>query len=173
MVPSTALVVTTGLNGHGWQGLVRRSRHRRSWVSTQSGSRQWPTGSPPGSNRHFTAHCHLGVRRMRPATFGRASEPALGGSQVTGETWRRVLPVRRSRRPCSSSWFAPQARASFAGVTVRTARQASAVPVRPWPPRHPTSTRSPFRARSRRSVRTRRSASRSSGTPKSGQSKCS
>jgi hypothetical protein len=53
---------------------------------------------------------------------------------------------------------------------VRVARQARAVPVRPWPPRQPSSTISPRRARSSASAKAARKLSMSAGTPKSGHS---
>jgi hypothetical protein len=84
MVPSTALVV---------DDRIERTRLARSGSTFSTSAKLtinpvWFTAvaylqaTRLESALHRT--CHLGVRRMRPATFGRASEPAGGVGRQSG-----------------------------------------------------------------------------------------
>ena len=72
----------------------------------------------------------------------------------------RTLPALGFRQRWGSSFCRTQETAWSGGSPAMTANRASAVPVRPCPPRQPISTRCPWRARSRRSCK---SATRGSG----------
>lgn len=122
---------------------IRRGRSYAgltSWVA----SREQVVGCQPAIGASRTGTAGIGRRRTESASGRPRLSVAVGFLMERGD--ERVLLVGLDR----FSQYAARtlATASPGGVPVSTARHARAVPVRPCPPRQPTSTCSPRRERS-------------------------